>query len=156
MAINTRTCSDALAFVRSNETGQSVVKTHLPGALAASLTLSDIILIAKIPHGATVTNFWMAGIVPGDATTFKVGVGGAGSSGGTGADDDAVISTVVTLSGTAAIQRFNAAATMPFKVSLSDDANPRWTYLFATLVAGTSTNTCSIQFVVEYAMPGAI
>lgn len=155
MAVNTRTCSDALAFVRSNEIGESVVRTHLAGALAASLTLSDIILIAKIPNQATITDFWMAGIVPGDATVFKVGVGGAGATGGTGADDDCV-SLLLTLSGTAAVKRFDQGVQMPYKLSLSDDAEPKWAYLFATLISGTSTATCSIQFVVKYSMPGAI
>lgn len=147
MAVFTVTASDSLAFVRQTETGESVVRTHLGGSqLPASFSASDIVLIAKIPNQATITDFWLAGIVPSDATVFKVG---------TSADDDA-ISAALTLSATAAVKRFDAGATMPFKVSLSDDANPQWTYLFATRVSGTSTNTCSIQFVVKYAMPGAI
>lgn len=153
MAVNTRTCSDALAFVRSNEIGTVTVRTKLEGSLTASLTLSDIILIAKIPNKAMIHDFYMAGIVPGDATIFKVGTGGAGVT--TGGDDTSVCSTV-TLSGTAAIKNFDSADTMPYLVSLSDDAEPKWTWLFATLISGTSTATCSIQFVVKYSMPGAI
>lgn len=155
MAVNTRTCSDALAFVRATETGTNVVRTHLAGGLSASTTLSDIILIARIPNGARIHSFYMSGIVPGDATVFKVGTGGAGNTTGTGADDDSV-ATALTLSGTAAIKNFDSGATMPYLVSLSDDAEPKWTWLFATLVSGTTTATCSIQFVVKYSMPGAI
>lgn len=154
MAVFTVTASDAVAFVRANEKSTATVRTHLGGSqLPASFSASDIILIAKIPNKATIIDFYMAGIVPSDATIFKVG---------TAADDDAVAATF-TFSATAAIRRLGnatgadaAAATMPFKVSLSDDANPQWTYLFATRVSGTATNTCSLQFVVTYAMPGAI
>lgn len=154
MAVFTVTASDAVAFVRSNATGIATVRTHLAGSqLPASFSASDIVLIAKIPNKATIIEFWMAGIVPGDGTVFKVG---------TAADDDAV-GAALTLSGTSALRRTGgmtggdgSATTMPFKVSLSDDANPQWTYLFATRVSGTATNTCSIQFVVTYAMPGAI
>lgn len=154
MAVFTVTASDATAFVRSNETNTTVVRTHLGGSqLPASFSASDIVLIARIPNKATILDFYMAGIVPSDATIFKVG---------TAADDDAVAATF-TLSATAQIRRLGstigtdgAASTMPFKVSLSDDVNPQWTYLFATRVSGTATITCSIQFVVTYAMPGAV
>lgn len=154
MAVFTGTASDALSFVRSNEKGTAMSRTHFGGSqLPASFSASDIILICKIPNGATILDFWMAGIVPSDATIFKVG---------TAADDDAV-AAAFTLSATAAIRRLGnatggdaAVATMPFKVSLSDDVNPQWTWLFATRVSGTATTTCSIQFVVTWAMPGAI
>lgn len=147
MAAWTATASDALAFVRSNETGLTVVRTHIGGSqLPASFSASDIILIAKIPNKATIVDFYMAGIVPGDGTIFHVG---------TAADDDGV-AAALTLSGTAAIKRADAGSTMPFKVSLTDAVTPQWTWLFAERVSGTATNTCSIQFVVTYAMPGAI
>ena len=144
MAVFTITASDATAQPRQVHTGENIVRTHL-GQVSPSFSASDIVLIAKIPNKSLITDFYASGIVGSDATVFKIG---------TAADDDAV-AVVMTFSATAALKRADAA-TLPFKVSLSDDAQPQWTYLFATRVSGTGTNTCSIQFVVKYASyPGA-
>jgi hypothetical protein len=146
MAVFTVTASDATAQPRQVHTGENVVRTHLNTAmLPASFSASDIVLIAKIPNQSLITDFYASGFVGGDGTVFKIG---------TAADDDAV-AVVMTFSATAALKRADAA-TLPFKVSLSDDAQPQWTYLFATRISGTGTSTCSLQFVVKYASyPGA-
>jgi ABC-type microcin C transport system permease subunit YejB len=146
MAVFTVTASDATQGPRQSHVGEVIVSSHLGGAqLPASFSASDIVLIARIPNHATITDFYMSGIVPSDATVFDIGLS---------SDDDA-IAVALTLSATAALQKFNAA-TMPVKVSFSDDVVPQYTYLIATRVSGTSTTTCSIQFVVKYAMPGAV
>lgn len=147
MAVWTATASDALATPRLTHVGETTVRTHFGGnaSFPASFSASDIILIAKIPHGVLITDFYMSGIVPSDATIFKVGT----------AADDAGVAVALTLSATAALKRSDSAK-LPFKVSLSDDASPQWTYLFATRVSGTATTTASLQFVVKYApFPGA-
>lgn len=144
MAVFTVTASDAAKQPRRVHVGTNVVRSHLNSAmLPASFSASDIVLIAKVPNGALITDFYASGMVGGDGTVFKIG---------TLADDDAV-GTVLTFSATAQLKR-GEAATMPFRVSLSDDA-VQWTYLFATRISGTGTSTCSLQFVTKYVMPGA-
>jgi hypothetical protein len=146
MAVFTVTASDATALPRLVHTGETVVRTHLNTAmLPASFSASDIILIAKIPNKVLITDFYASGFVGGDGTVFHIG---------TAANENAVTSAM-TFSATAELKRANSP-NLPYKVSLSDDAQPQWTYLFAARASGTSTSTCSLQFVVKYApYPGA-
>lgn len=109
-----------------------------------SYTASDVILLVKIPDRAIITGGFLTGTIGNVGTTVKVG---------TSADDDACL---VTGSLSLTSQRNNfSAVTLPFQVSLSDDAEPKWTWLRAELVNGPSSCiSFSIKCYVEYCMPG--
>lgn len=138
----TVTASDQLATPRAVHAGVNAVRTTYTQN-GATLSASDIILVAKIPNGALVLDGYMSGTSGAAATILKLGI-----QSGT---ETQFIATG-TLSATAQLQRFIGGA-LPFKVSLSDDANPQYTWVYATMNSGSATVTGSIQFVVSYLMP---
>lgn len=139
----TRTASSQFAAPRASHEGLTVAKATI--TVAGTVSASEVILAIKIPHGATVLDGYISGMCNEGAHVWKVG---------TAADDD-FAGALLTLSATAQMKRFDGGS-MPFKVSLSDDANPQWTWLKLEKVSGSATTTASIQVVVNYAMPGAV
>lgn len=111
-----------------------------------STSTSDMLLMVRIPDRAWIIGGYIAGTVSSVGATVKVG---------TSADDDCCIA-VASLSATSQQTRFNSAV-LPFQVSLSDDAEPKWTWLRVEYVTSPSSClTMSTKVYVEYAMPGAI
>lgn len=138
------TASSATAPVRLSETGINVAKaTYTAGG--ATTSLSDTILFVKVPHGATIIDGYLSGHAGSGAVIFEVGVQGTDNN----------LGSALTLSATAGKKDFNGGS-MPVRVSLSDDAYPQWTYVFATVAGGSVTTTASLQLVVTYVAPGAI
>lgn len=142
MAAFTLTASDQNAAVRGHHNGLNVIYRTFTLNGAASLSASDVILVARIPNQAWLVDAYISGTTGGDATIWKLG---------TSVSDCALIA-LGTLSATAQLKR--ADRPLPFKVSLSDDAVPQNAWLFATRISGTSTATASIQFVVQYYVGG--
>ena len=142
----TYTASSQTATPRVTHTGTiNAYGTHTNGA-SFSTSVSDQILMVKIPDRAWILDGYIAGTIGNVASTVKVG---------TAADDDCCI-TVASLSATSQMTRFNSAV-LPFQVSLSDDAEPKWTWLRVEYItAPSSCITSSTKLVVKYAMPGAI
>jgi hypothetical protein len=98
----------------------------------------------KVPDQATIVDGYVVGTNGSTGTTFKIG---------TTADDDA-LHVAASFSATSQLTRFSAA-TLPFKVSLSDDVEPKWTWVKMERSANaSSTLTESIRLVVAYTMPG--
>jgi hypothetical protein len=101
-----------------------------------------VVLLVKIPNKAWIIDGYVSGTHGGSAHVVKVG---------TAADDDCC-TALATLSATAQRNDFDAA-TLPFKVSLSDDVVPQYTWLKAEAVtSGSSSLTMSIATVVMYSM----
>lgn len=134
------------SLVNSEPTLQHEGVTAVRSAIttSSSLSASSIVLLAKIPNHTYVLDGYVAGTsAAADGTTFKVGVV---------AESD--LSAAITFSSTASsLKRFDAA-TLPVKVSLSDSANPQWTWLYLTHNAGTITKTHSLVCVVQYMPTG--
>jgi hypothetical protein len=146
MAVASTTASSATATPRAIHAGLNVATATYTLNAAASTTLSDVLLMVKIPDQATIVDGYVVGTNGSAATTFKIG---------TSADDDA-LHVAASFSATAQLTRFSAA-TLPFKVSISDDAEPKWTYVKMERTANASgTLTESIRLVVKYVMPGNI
>lgn len=113
-------------------------------------TLSDIFLLCKVPHGATIVDFRIFGAGAGTAATVKVGV--KGGDGGNGAGADTTLLTSLDLASGA-----GAVGTMAtfHKVSLSDTDAHLGADVYATIVSGTWSVSVSFDFQVGWTMPGA-
>ena len=145
MAVGTFTASSQTATPRVLHTGVIPATATFTLNAAQSTTLSDVILLVKIPDRAWIVNGYITGTNGAAAQTLKVG---------TAADDDCC-TAIASFSATAQRNLFNNAV-LPFQVSLSDDAEPKWTWLKAERVVGSATLTESYRVYVEYVMPGGM
>lgn len=142
MALSTYTASSQTATPKAIHAGITVARATFTLNAAASTTISDVVKLIKIPNHATIIDGYLTGTHPGAATVLKVG---------TAADDDCG-TAAATLSATTQKNDFDNDA-LPFKVSISDDVNPQWTWLQAEIVTNTSSSlTMSIKCVVLYTM----
>lgn len=154
MAAWTLTSTDVGNTPRLNYEGLTVKNVSFTLGAAASLSASDVILLAKIPDQVTIVDWTLRGTAGGDATVFKLGVGTAqGGTGGAGAAGETGLSAGLTLSATAQTFRGSGAS---YKVSLSADAELSWTWVYAVRTSGTSTATASIQLTLYYAAGGQV
>ena len=146
MAAGTLTASSQTATPRVLHTGVISAYATFTRNAAASSTLSDVILLVKIPDRAWITNGYMTAMHGAIGTGWKVG---------TTADDDCCVAAA-SASTTTVRTLFNNIV-LPFQVSLSDDLEPKWTWLKAERVTeGSSTLTESLKVYVEYVMPGGM
>ena len=120
--------------VRSNYIGNWVGGKHT----ISTNTLSDIIFLCRIPHGAVVTNWNFRG-THGDTTrTFKLGItGGSAASETAFGTQTWTTGTVLGISG------------CPFKVSVSD-TDTLYATVYMTVSTGTWTTSASFEFSFEY------
>lgn len=140
----THTASGASAQPRLYHGGVTATRAKF-NANGATISASHIILMCKIPNHVWVLDGYVSGVSGAADTVFKVGV-----------VTESDCSAALTLSSTAsALKRFDAVG-LPFKVSLSDSANPQYTWLYMTHTSGTTTTTHSFQVCVQYAATGAV
>lgn len=143
MAVATLTASSQNATPKAFHGGLTSARftfTLNASGATGSTTLSDILFLAKIPNRATIVDGYVTGTCGSSAHVIKIG---------TAADDDCM-GAALTLSATAARKDFSSNV-MPFRVSLSDDVVPQWTWLKAeTVLVGSTTQTLSIMGVVIY------
>lgn len=155
MAAWTLTSTDVGQPVRLNDDCVTTKYVSFTLGAAASLSASDVILLARVPDQCTITDWHIAGTAGGDATVFKLGVGSSGGgTGGAGSAGESGLSGGITFSATA--QSFRRTTGAPYKVSLSDDAMPQWTWVYLVRTSGTSTATASIQLTLTYARDGVV
>lgn len=155
MAAWTLTSTDAPAVPRLNYEGLTTVSTKFLLNAGASLSASDVILMARIPDQVTVVDWLIGGTAGGDGQVFKLGVGTAGGgTGGAGAAGETALAAAITFSATA--QSFRRTTGATYKVSLSDDAMPQWTWVYLVRTSGTSTATASLQLTLWYGPDGVV
>lgn len=150
--------------------GPNVIRSRITwGSLSA--TVSDILLLARIPNHAVVYDWMLAGGASGATAptsgTFKLGVQGTvvdAISGSTLTDDSLHLGISITGSGVcrAGVHNFNTISASvvletvspgnrtPFKVSLSDDAATQFIWITGTINAISATETASLNFMVWY------
>lgn len=145
-----RTLATAPAYTGTN---QNVVAVHagitcVPFnyvSTGASVTVSDVIYLAKIPAGAIITRLTLAAYtLNSTATTLDVGMSGdvsadyfythAGNISQTGGTTDLTL----------------RVGSLPYQVSVSDDAVNRFKYLQAKVVTGDTSLSLIVKGVVEY------
>lgn len=141
--------------------GLNVVRSRFVNiTTAASFTVSDIALLARVPNKATVvhwrlhggngaaasTGTWKLGIAPGSGVSGAIvdPIGGASMT-----DDSLHAAMSLT---TSAIYSSGSSGTpnIPFKVSLSDGANPQYVWIAATSSSGSFTGTTSLNLILQY------
>jgi hypothetical protein len=148
----------------------NVVKAHHEGViavasnttLAATATASSILLLARVPHGATLLDYWVKLFTGGVAQTLKLGTSATPSG----------ILALTSLSQTYSISTQNIAPTpygifnqgmlrhgagdlLPARISLSDDVVQRWVWVQGTLgVAISASAFCT--FMLFYTMDGML
>lgn len=143
---STFTASSQTAVPRVVHTGTIPAYATFSLNGAQSTSVSDMMLMVRIPDRAWIVNGYITGTIGNVGTTVKVG---------TTADDDCCIANA-SISLTSQMNRFNSPV-LPFQVSISDDAEPKWTWLRAECVTSPSSClTMSVKVYVEYAMPGAV
>ena len=119
--------------VRSNYVSNWVGGKHT----ISTNTLSDIIFLCKIPHGAVVTNWNFRGTHGDTARVFKLGISGAnGSETAFGTQTW----TTLVLAGVTGC---------PFKVSCSD-SDTLYATVYMTVSSGTWTTSASFEYSFEY------
>ena len=110
-----------------------------------SRTLSDIIFLCRVPSGATITDFRVAGTGSGaTAAVYKIGVEGGGA-------DTSLITTGDLVA--AAGVRMNKG---PIRVSRSDTDASSGINVYATLISGTWTVSASFDYTIEYFHDGVV
>jgi hypothetical protein len=170
----TFTASEINALKR-NHAGINMVRSRI-GIASGSLTTSDVVLMVRVPNGATVIDWWVSGgiAIDGGTGTWKLGVQGShtdGISGNALSDDTLFAALSLTASGIAragVAMNYSISSTwtasaggsaeaksarpglMPFKISVSDGAIPQWVWLQLTNSEGSTTATCSLQMTVLY------
>jgi hypothetical protein len=151
MAATTVTASDQLAQPRAVHTGVNIARGVY--STIVTISVSDVVLMCKLPFNAIVIDGYVAGHYDSAACRLKVGYLGVN---GAGVGSETAFIAELSLSSTASLTRFTNAAG-PISIAGSDDAMPRYKYATITLIACTSlTGTASLTLVIEYVMPGQI
>lgn len=112
-------------------------------------TLSDIVLLTRVPNGATIVSWHSSGTAAGTNAVYKIGVKGGNGGKAAGADDTILLTTdLATAAGIA------AAHFVRHRVSLSDTDAYLGADVYMTLISGTWTVSCSMDFQIGYVMDG--
>jgi hypothetical protein len=147
MAEVTVTNSPAL----SGGVNSTVVESHegtvtVPFAWTAagnSVSASSLIMLARIPYGAVITNLQIWAWCPAAEGNLDVGLAGQGSA-------DYLVDAGA-FSNTATTVHTIRAGALPMTCSMTDDAQPRYRYLQAKVASlASSTVTAIIRGAVTY------
>jgi hypothetical protein len=129
----------------------TVVESHegtvtVPFAWTAagnSVSSSSLIMLARIPHGAVITNLQIWAWCPAAEGNLDVGLAGQGSA-------DYLVDAGA-FSNTATTVHTIRAGALPMTCSMTDDAQPRYRYLQAKVASlASSTVTAIIRGAVTY------
>jgi hypothetical protein len=147
MAAVTFTSTDGIAAdVKLNQNGVTVATSHYVKAQTSTLSVSDEVLMMKIPNHVTILDAYLVADTKSTVSgTFKLGVAGT--------DDN--IMTALSASDGGVLLRANAV-TLPLVVSLTDSTENAWTWLKMTCAAKPTTASASYSFAltVLYARTG--
>lgn len=145
MATFTSSMATVGAPVHRNHAGTQTLFVHLDVAAA---TLSDIILLAKIPNGALVTD--VRGTIGTSNTDSAIKLGWKGYF-NTAAGSETAFGTH-TASTTDAVTNFAMATEdlAAVHISFTDSIGSDFAMLYATCSTGSFSDTFSLNIVVEY------
>ncbi len=130
--------------MRLNNTGApSVTYGHIE---FAARTLSDIILLTRIPSGATVVDWQIRGTANETASVFKLGIKGGGTETTFG---------TMTFAGNAPVN-FRNINNRPIRVSASDTDAQAGVDVYLTVSSGSWTASISFDFTFWYVRDGVV
>lgn len=112
-------------------------------------TLSDIIFLAKIPHGAMIVDVLCDHTTPATALGIKYGLA-SGTAAGGGASLSCFTAATAKATLTRKTSLGNNTAGVPVRVSVSDLDTNRYGIFCATLSTGTTTESYAINFSITY------
>lgn len=146
----TFTASELTSVVRVNEKGLQGKSSRL--TVAVTGTASSVFYLAKVPHGATITDFLFFVDDAGADNTWKLGLQlphaeAGGSNTFTVTESALLTETAATLAPTLR----PAGGKLPYRVSISDNVIQRWAWVQATAVVAISASA-DIRFTVVYQM----
>lgn len=146
----TFTASELTSSVRSVHAGAQSKSSKL--TVAVTGTASSVFYLAKVPHGATITDFVFFVDDAGDDNTWKLGLRlphaeAGGSNTFTVTESALLTETAATLAPTLR----PAGGKLPYRVSISDNVIQRWAWIQATAVVAISASA-DIRFSVIYTM----
>ncbi len=151
MAAQTFTASDQNAQPRSTADGGPVTVyfSYITGTTLTTLSVSDVILLTKLPENCKIIDGYICGKIPSQTGNLvKVGI-----LAGTATDDDLI--SGVTLSATTVLKRFDGSAGLPYALpAIAAATYPKYTYLVLTCVSGSMTASVSLQGSVTYLTGG--
>jgi len=147
MATVTASLGTAGAPVKMNHAGTTTVHVKLN---TAGNTLSDIMLLAKIPNGALVTD--VRGTLGTSNADTVIKLGWKGGIAGTASAETAF--GTHTASGTDVVTNFTMVSEDlgPVLVSFTDTVGSNFAYLFATASVGSFSDTVCLDVTMEYTM----
>jgi len=111
-------------------------------------TASDAVMLAKIPSGVEITGMWIRYTTKSD--TQQIARVDLLDASGTLLCNVIATFTVSATSGIALVQAGGAANSIPYKLSLSDDAALQYARLALVFVSGSETVSASLAGVVRY------
>ena len=116
---------------------------------ATTNTLSDVIFLAKIPHGALIVDILCDHTTAQTAMGVKYGLATGTASGG-GASSSCFTATTAKATKTRITAMGNNTAGVPVRISVSDSDPNRYGIFAATIVSGTTTDSYAINFSITY------
>ena len=147
MATVTASLATSGAPVKQNHAGTTSVHVKLN---TSGNTLSDIMLLAKIPNRALVTD--VRGTLGTSNADTVIKLGWRGDPSGTASNETAF--GTHTASGTDVVTNFTMVGEDlgPVLVSFTDSIGSGFAFLFATASAGTFSDTVCLDVTMEYTM----
>lgn len=148
MAVQTLTSTVFDNVLKQVHTGNITVGGRfLQGA--TTNTLSDVVFLAKIPHGAKIVDILCDHATAQTALGIKYGLA-TGTAAGGGASLSCFTAAVAKATITRKSTVGNATAGVPVVVSVSDSDPNRYGIFCATLTTGTTTDSYAINFSITY------
>lgn len=115
--------------------------------IAASSSVGDRVLLANIPQGAAITDFWAAVNNGATGTGFDIGLDFGVVNGGAGS-----LSCLAGAASTGAVIRYNIPTSLPPVISVSDAHPVRYGTAVLKIASGTMTTSSIIVYSINYKM----
>lgn len=148
MAVVTHTCTVYANTPKYSQIGNLTIA----GKLEFNATLSDILFLAKVPHGAKIVDFMEYHTNGQTAAVIDFGFASGVAAGG-GRNDSCLVSA-----GAVATNNRLSLATLPsnqpLQISVSDNDPARYAILQGKCVSGTFTISLTLNWQLTYRMDG--
>lgn len=148
MAVQTLTSSIFDRLPKAVQIGNVTVggSINIPGT---TNTLSDVIFLAKIPHGALIVDICCDHTTQQTALGIKYGLA-TGTAAGGGASSSQFTAAIAKNAVSRLVKLGNTTTGVPHRISVSDNDANRYGIFAATISTGTTTDSYTINFSITY------